>query len=208
MNDKNNLSNLKNIKSREIEDKILKASLEMEKELALKELDLISKQFQMEEIIKDGVRYTKKIKDIQVYLGRVSVNWSRPIFEGSKKGKTIYYYPADEILSPPKKGRASYKTLSITALLGAFIPYYLVSYIMSFIRGVSMSPSTAQRYTETVGQFAEENLDEIITGRKGMIHLKKDEILIASIDGSSSMINKNKKKGKNKRKSKCRIKKK
>ena len=66
----------------------------------------------MEEIIKDGVRYTKKIKDRQVCLERVSVNWSRPIFEGSKKGKTIYYYPADEILSPPKKGRASYKTLN------------------------------------------------------------------------------------------------
>jgi len=191
--------------SKEIEKKVFEASLELERQLVVKELEVISDQFQMDDLIKDGVRYIKRVKKVDVHIGRVSVPWERPVFEGSINGKTVYHYPADELLAPPEKGRASYKTLSIAALLGSFVPYSIVAYIMKIIRGDRISPSSVQRYTETMGQFAGENLDEILENRKSMIHLNKDEILIASIDGSSSMINGNnrsggKKKGRKKKK--------
>ena len=186
---KNELKNIN--KCQKIEEKMFKASLEIEKEIARKHLDEISKQFKEEEIIRDGVKYYKKYKAKDISIGRVIVSWKRPIFEGSIHGKTVYIYPADDALSAPIKGRASYETLSLSSLLATFVPFKIVAYMLSIIRGVKISESSVQRYTETTGQFAIENLEEIIEDKKKEIILKKDEILIASIDGSSTMINGN-----------------
>jgi hypothetical protein len=67
--------------------------------------------------------------------------------------------------------------------------------MLSIIRGVKVPEASIQRYTESTGQFAIENLEDIIKSKKNEIILGQDEILIASIDGSSSMINGNNKKG-------------
>lgn len=178
-------------RSREIEDEMFKASLEIEKEVAKKHLQEIKDSFPEKFIIQDGIKYNRIEREKEVKIGRISVSWIRPIFEGSVKGKTIYIYPADDCLAPPKKGRASYETLSFSSLLSTFVPYKIVAMMLSIIRGVKVSEASVQRYTESTGQFAIENLKEIIKSKKDEIVLTEDEILIASIDGSSSMINGN-----------------
>ncbi|MCK5686198.1 hypothetical protein KAJ27_18845, partial [bacterium] len=178
-------------RSREIEEKMFKSSLALEKVIAKKHLEEISESFPEEVIIQDGVRYNRIEREKEVHLGRVSVPWIRPIYEGSIKGKTVYIYPADNLLSPPSKGHVSYETLSLSSLLGTFIPFKIVAYMLSVIRGVKISETSVQRYTESTGQFAIENLEEIIESKRKDVVLGKNEILIASIDGSSSMINGN-----------------
>lgn len=187
---KNNNKKIQN-KSREIEEEMFKASLEVEKEIAKKYLKEIADSFPEEFMIKDGVKYYRIEREKDVHIGRISVLWTRPIFEGSIKGKTVYIYPADDSLAPPKKGRASYETLSFSSLLSTFVPYKIVSMMLSEIRGAKVPEASIQRYAESTGQFAIENLEEIIKSKKDEIILTEDEILIASIDGSSSMINGN-----------------
>lgn len=174
-----------------LESNMLQQSLKLEGKLALDALNNISSAFTEDVMIVDGVRFNRIMRSKEVTIGRVTVSWERPIYEGSKNGKTVYCYPADDCLKLPKKTKQSYWNLSIVALLGAFIPYKLVAYIMKVLCGTRMSESSVQRYTETVGQFAKENMPDILENRTHLSDLKKDEILIASIDGSSSMINGN-----------------
>lgn len=178
-------------RSKDIEKEMFEASLNTERDIAAKHLKEIADSFSENVIIQNDVTYHRleKIKEIQI--GRISVNWKRPIYEGSKKGKTVYIYPADDLLSPPKKGRVSYETLSLASLLGTFVPFKIVAYMMSVIRGMKTSEASVQRYTESTGQFAIENLEEILESKKAQLILGENEILIGSIDGSSSMINGN-----------------
>jgi hypothetical protein len=196
------LTKINSNRSREIEEEMFNSSLELEKNIAKKHLEEIAKSFPEEVIIQDGVRYNRIDRAKEVHLGRVSVSWTRPIYEGSIKGKTVYIYPADNLLSPPSKGHVSYETLSLSSLLGTFIPFKIVAYMLSVIRGVKVSETSVQRYTESTGQFATENIEEIIESKKKDLILGENEILIASIDGSSSMINGNNRRSKKKKKSK------
>jgi len=177
-----------------LEMKMAKESLELEKKIALEALNEISASFNEDIIMVNGVHYKKIIKEKKITICRVAVTWKRPVYEGSKKGKTVYYYPADDRLKAPKKTKQSYWHLSTVALLGTFLPYKLVCYIMKVLCYSSISESSVQRYTETVGQFGKENILEILEKRKPLSVLQKNEILISSIDGSSSMIIGNNKK--------------
>ena len=190
---------------RDIEEEMFKTSLQVEKEIAQKHLDEIAKSFPEDMMIKNGIKYIRIDRKKEISIGRVTVPWTRPIYEGSIKGKTVYIYPADDVLAAPTKGRASYETLSLASLLATFVPYKIVAYMLSVIRGAKISEASVQRYTESTGQFAIENLEEIIKQKSKEIVLGKDEILIASIDGSSSMINGNNRRStKKKRKDKGR----
>jgi hypothetical protein len=188
-----------------LEKKMAKESLEVEKKIALEALNEISASFIEETIMVNGVHYKKIFKEKKTTICRVTVTWKRPVYEGSKKGETVYYYPADDMLRAPKKTKQSYWHLSTVALLGAFLPYKLVCYIMTVLCYSSISESSVQRYTETVGQFGKENMLEILENRKPLTVLQKDEIFISSIDGSSSMIignNKNSTKANSKKRKK------
>ena len=61
MKDKKLLNNAMNIRSREIERKFLRPHW-LERKLVIKELEVISNQFKMETIAKDGIQYIRRIK--------------------------------------------------------------------------------------------------------------------------------------------------
>ena len=92
---------------KELEMKMIKKSLELEKKLALEELNKITALFTKDIIIFNGVLYKRIVKTKKVTIGRVTVSWERPIYEGSKKGQTVYYYPADDCFKAPKKTKQS-----------------------------------------------------------------------------------------------------
>lgn len=187
---------------RDIEEKMFTASLELEKKIATENLKEITEYFTEKVIIQNGIRYNRIDRVKEVHIGRVTISWDRPIYEGSHKGKTVYIYPADDMLSSPSKGRVSYETLSLSSLLATFVPFKIVAYMLSVIRGVKISESSVQRYAESTGQFAIENLEEIIREKRKEIVLGKNEIFIASMDGSSSMINGNNRRSKKRKKTK------
>lgn len=174
---------------KDFELELVQKSLEYERKLVQEKLEGIASQFPAESMEFDGIKCKRKVRTTKVSIGRVSVNWSRPIYEGSKNGRTVRFYPADEAINQPKKTKGSYQILANSALLGAFLPFNLGSKILGLLMGVKLNGSTVKRYTESVGQFGAENIDEILKLKSSEITLEKDEILIASIDGSSSLIN-------------------
>ena len=76
-------------RSREIEEEMLNSSLEVERGIARKHLKEIAHSFPEKVLIREGVRYNKIEREKTVHLGRISVLWTRPIYEGSIKGKTV-----------------------------------------------------------------------------------------------------------------------
>jgi hypothetical protein len=176
-------------------------SIEYEKTLVLQQLDEISSRFLKETLVFEGVECRRKISSTEISIGRVTVKWDRPIYIGYKEGKPVRYYPADQFINLPRKTKGSYQVLSNCALLCAFLPFALGRKIINLLMGINIGPATVKRYTETVGQFASENLPEILAKKVDEVRLKEDEILIASIDGSSSLINGSRSKS-NKRKKK------
>lgn len=186
----------------EFEKEIVENTIAYEKQLVQKKLDAIASRYQEDNLEIDGIVYFRKIVPTTVSIGRVSVTWHRPIYQGSRNGKKIRHYPADLDLNLPRKTTTSYQVLTNCALLAAFLPFNVCKKVISLLMGVGISEASVKRYSESVGQFAKENLEEIIENRQDMINLSEDEILIASIDGSSSLINGSSAKSNKKRKKK------
>lgn len=199
---KNQRKTAHNINVRQFEEELTTKSIQYEKELTLKKLKEISDLYNNETIEFEGIPCKRKNATTKISIGRVTVEWNRPIFVGYKEGKVHRFYPADECLKSPKKTRGSYQILANCALISAFIPFDLAKKIINLLMGTGIEGSTVKRYTETVGQFAIENFDEVLAQKKSELILAKNEILIASIDGSSSLINGRRSKSNKRRKKK------
>ena len=118
---------------RKLEEELTNKSIEFEKQLALEKLQEISSRFSSEIMVFDGIKCKREVHKIKVSIGRVSVEWKRPIYVGSRKGKPIRFYPADECIKLPKKTRSSYQMLANCALLCAFLPFGLAQKILSHL---------------------------------------------------------------------------
>jgi hypothetical protein len=182
-----------------LEQELMTRSLEVEREIVKGKLDTISNSFTEENLVIEGIPCNKEIVPKDVSVGRIRVTWNRPVYVGSKRGNPVRFYLADKLVKIPEKTKGSYRILSACALLGAFLPFDLTRRVIEYLMGVKLSGSTVKRYTETVGQFASENIEDILEKKKPELELSEDEILLVSIDGSSSLINGNQRKSNKRR---------